>query len=64
MKKSLKFLKETPKSMQKLRVNKNKQTEYTKKLMKGNPHWKCVETEDNCNSMFRTMGEDWAWQDM
>ena len=32
--------------------------------MKENPHWKCVETGDNCNSVFRTMEEDQAWQDM
>jgi len=57
-------LKETLKSVQKLRVNKNKWTEYTKKLMKENSHWKYAETGDNCNSVFRTMGEDWAWQDM
>jgi len=31
-------LKETLKSVQKLGVNENKQTEYTKKLMKENPH--------------------------
>jgi len=54
-------LKEIPKSAQKLRVNENKQTEYTKKLMKENPHWKYVETGDNYNSVFRTMGEDQAW---
>jgi len=48
----------------KLRVNENKQTEYTKKLMKENPCWECVEAGDNCNSVFRTMGEDWAWRDM
>ena len=34
MKRSLKFEKKTPKSVQKLRVTENKQTEYTKKLMK------------------------------
>ena len=34
MKRSLKFEKKTPKSMQKLRVTENKRTEYTKKLMK------------------------------
>ena len=32
------FEKKTLKSAQKLRVNENKQTEYTKKLMKENPH--------------------------
>jgi len=51
-------LKETLKIVWKLRVNENKWTEYTKKLMKKNPHWKYAETENNCNSVFRTMGED------
>jgi len=38
MKRSLKvFEKKTPKSAWKLRVNENKRTEYTKKLMKGIP---------------------------
>jgi len=50
--------------VQKLRVNKNKQTEYTKELAKKNSHWKYMEARDKCNSMIRTMGEDWAWQDM
>jgi len=54
-------LKETPKSAWKLRVNENKWTEYTQKLMKENPHWKYAEAGDKCNSMFRTMGEDKAW---
>jgi len=53
-------LKETLKSAWKLRVNENKQTEYTKKLIKENPHWKCAETGNNCDSVFRTMGEDWG----
>jgi len=57
-------LKETLKSAQKLRVNENKWTEYTKKLMKENPCWKCAEIGDNCNSIIRTMGKDWAWQDI
>ena len=35
--KSLKVWKETPKSMQKQKFNKNKQTKYTKKLMKKSP---------------------------
>jgi len=52
------------KSVQKLRVNENKWTEYTKKLMKENPLWECMEAGDKCNSVFRTMGEDQAWQDM
>ena len=34
MKRSLKFEKKTPKSVRKLRVNENKQTEYTKKWIK------------------------------
>ena len=50
--------------MRKLRVNENKWTEYTKKLMKENPHWKCMEAGDKCNSVIRTMEEDWAWQDI
>jgi len=50
--------------VQKLGVNENKQTEYTKKLMKENPHWECTGAGDNCNSMIRTLGEDWAWWDM
>jgi len=50
--------------MQKLGVNENKRTEYTKKLMKENPRWECMEAGDKCNSVFRTMGEDWAWWDM
>jgi len=54
----------TPKSAQKLRVNENKWTEYTKKLMKENPLWECMEAGDKCNSVFRTMGEDQAWRDM
>jgi len=56
--------KKTPKSAWKLRVNENKWTEYTKKLMKENPHWEYMEAKDKCNSMIRTMGEDQAWQDM
>ena len=37
MKRSLKILRRTPKSARKLRVNENKWTEYTKKLMKEIP---------------------------
>jgi len=48
----------------KLRVNKNKRTEYTKKLNKGNLCWKYMEAGDKYNSVIRTMEEDWAWQDM
>jgi len=25
---------------------------------------KCTEAGDKCNSVIRTMGENWAWQDM
>jgi len=45
----------------KLRVNENKWTEYTKELIKEIPIEKCVEAEDKCNSVIRTMGEDQAW---
>jgi len=48
----------------KLRVNENKQIEYTKKLVKKIPVGKYTETEDKCNSMIRTIGEDQAWWDM
>jgi len=48
----------------KLEVNENKQTEYTKELIKENPIGKCVEAGDKCNSMIRTVGEDWAWWNM
>ena len=59
MKRSLKvFKKKTPKSVWKLRINENKQTEYTKKLMKKNPYWKCTEVGNKCNSVLRTMEED------
>jgi len=65
MKRSLKvFEKKPPKNAQKLRVNENKQTEYTKKLNKGNPYWECTEAGNKCNSVIRTMEEDQAWQDM
>jgi len=57
-------LRRNPKNCVEADVNENKQTEYTKKLIKENPHWKCAETENNCNSVFRTMGEDQAWWDM
>jgi len=50
--------------VQKLRINENKRTEYTKKLMKENPLWECMEAGDKCNSVFRTMGENWVWRDM
>jgi len=64
MKRSLKVWKETPKSAQKIEVNENKQTEYTKKLIKEIPIEQCAEAEDKCNSMIRTVGEDWTWWDM
>jgi len=47
--------------MLKLGVNENKQTEYTKELMKEISIGKCIEIEDNCNSMIRIKGVDWAW---
>ena len=65
MKRSLKFWEETPKSARKLRVNENKQTEYTKKLMKEKiPVGNMQRQRINCNSVFRTIGEDQAWWDM
>jgi len=48
----------------KLGVNENKQTEYTKELMKEIPVGKCMEAEEKCNSMIKTEEEDQAWQDM
>jgi len=50
--------------VRKLRVNENKQTEYTKKLMKENLCWEYMEAGDKCSSMIRTMGGGQAWQDM
>jgi len=47
-----------------LRVNENKQTEYTKELVKEIPVGKCIEAGNKCNSIIRTMGEDWAWWNM
>ena len=65
MKRSLKVLKrKTLESVLKLRVNENKQTEYTKKLMKEISVGKCMEVGDKCNSMIRTKREDWAWWNM
>jgi len=32
--------------------------------MKEIPVGKCAEAGDKCNSVIRTVGEDWAWQDM
>ena len=59
-----KFWKKTPKSMLKLGINKNKWTEYTKKLVKKIPVGKCMEAGDKYNSMIRTIGKDWTWWDM
>ena len=53
-----KFWKEILKSVQKLELNKNKQTKYTKKLIKEIPISKCVEVGDKWNSMIRTIGVD------
>ena len=39
----------------------NKQTEYTKELIKENPVRKCIETGDKYNGMIRTKREDQAW---
>ena len=51
-------LKETLKSVQKLGVNENKQTEYTKELMKEIPIGKYMEAGDKYNSMIKTKGVD------
>jgi len=48
----------------KLEVNKNKQTEYTRELIKEISIRKCIEAGDKCNSVIRTVGEDWTWWDM
>ena len=45
-------------------VNENKQTKYTKEFIKEIPVRKCIEAGDKYNSMIRTVGENWAWQDM
>jgi len=50
--------------MLKLGINENKWTEYTKKIIKEITVGKCMEAEDKCNSVIRTMGEDQAWWDM
>ena len=50
--------------MLKLGVNKNKQIEYTKKLMKENLCWKCVKVGDKCNSVIKTIEENQAWWDI
>jgi len=36
----------------------NKQTEYTKELMREIPIGKCVEAGDKCNRIIRIMGEN------
>ena len=46
--------------MQKLRVNENKQIEYTKRLVKEISVGKYMKAGDKCNSMIKTMGEDQA----
>jgi len=46
--------------MWKLGINENKQTEYTKELIKEIPIGKCTKAGDKCNSMIRTMEVDWA----
>jgi len=48
----------------KLGINENKQTEYTKKLVKEIFVGKYAEAEDKCNSVIRTIGKDRAWWDM
>jgi len=58
----LKVLKRNPEKCAEAKVN--KQIEYTKELMKEIPIGKYMEIGDKCNSMTRTMGEDWAWQNM
>ena len=60
MKRSLKVLKRNSKKCTEAGVNENKQTEYTKKLMKEIPIEKCAKAGDKCNSMIRTKGVDWA----
>jgi len=57
-------LKETLKSVQKLGVNENKQTEYTKELMKEIPIGKYMEAEDKCHSVIRTKGVNQACWDI
>ena len=59
MKRSLKVLKRNPEKCAEAGIN--KQTEYTKELIKEIPIGKCMETRDKCNSIIRTIGEDWAW---
>jgi len=64
MKISLKVLKRNLRSVQKLGVNENKWTEYTKELMKEVPTERCMEAGDKYNSVIRTKGVDQACWDM
>jgi len=64
MKRSLKVLKRNLEKCAEAGVNKNKWTEYTKELMKEISIGKCIETGDKYNNVIRTVGENWAWQDM
>ena len=57
-------LKETLKSVQKLGVNENKQTEYTKELMKEIPIGKYMEAGNKYHSVIRTKGVNRACWDM
>ena len=59
IKRSLKVLKRNLKKYAETGgVNKNKQIEYTKELMKEIPIEKCMEAGDKCNSMIRTKRVD------
>ena len=49
------------KSTQKLELIKNKQIEYTKKIIK---EFKYTEAKNKCNRVIRTKEVDQAWQDM
>jgi len=60
----LKVLKRNPEKYTKAEVNENKQTEYTKELIKKITVGKYMEAGDKCNSMIRIVGEDWAWWDL
>ena len=57
-------MKRNPKKCTEAGVNKNKQTEYTKELIKGIPVGKCMKAEGKYNSIIRTVGEDRVWQNM
>jgi len=54
------FWKENPEKYAEAKVNENKWTKYTKKLIKKIPIGKYAEARDKCNSMIRTMGVDQA----